>query len=248
MPISSQFTPIHQQSYEIDFFACSPSGHLKWVDLCKLIQSVSADHSVLGGISFWDLKIHNQAWVLSKFRIEKKADELPQWQDKITISTWIERLDGVRSIRNFEVYLGGQLLAVASSLWVIINTERRRPELIALPHEHFIKYTEKKVTQADFAKLHKGEYRKIDTLRVKLSDLDMVKHVTNIKYLEWCIDAAFDSQEAVDQIQVIDMHFLKETRINDTCEVYFLEENNLRHYQICVEGVVHFYCLMELGE
>ncbi|MDM1408868.1 acyl-ACP thioesterase domain-containing protein [Myroides sp. DF42-4-2] len=243
MPISDQFTSIHQQSYEIDFFACSPSGRLKWVDLCKFIQSASADHSVLGGISFWDLKTHNQAWVLSKFRIEKKA-ELPQWQDKITIHTWIERLDGVRSIRNFEVYLGDLLIAVASSLWVIINTERRRPELIALPHEHFIKYTDKKVTDTPFAKLHKGNYQPIDQVRVKLSDLDMVKHVTNIKYLEWCIDAAFTCQEAVDQIQVIDMHFLKETRINDRCDVLFLEENNMRHYQICVEGVVHFYCFM----
>lgn len=244
MPISHQFTSIHQQSYEIDFFACSPSGHLKWVDLCKLIQSVSADHSVLGGISFWDLKKHNQAWVLSKFRVEKKA-ELPQWQDKITISTWIERLDGVRSIRNFEVYLGEQLIAVASSLWVIINTERRRPELIALPHEHFIKYTDKKVTQAEFAKLHKGAYHKIDELRVKLSDLDMVHHVTNIKYLEWCIDAAFACQQAVDKIQVIDMHFLKETRINDTCEVHLLQEQQQMHFQITTQDTVHFYCLME---
>lgn len=244
MPIYNQFTSIHQQSYEIDFFACSPSGHLKWVDLCKLIQSVSADHSVLGGISFWDLKKHNQAWVLSKFRIEKKA-ELPQWQDKITISTWIERLDGVRSIRNFEVYLGEQLIAVASSLWVIINTERRRPELIALPHEHFIKYTDKKVTQAEFAKLHKGAYHKIDELRVKLSDLDMVHHVTNIKYLEWCIDAAFACQQAVDKINVIDMHFLKETRINDTCEVHLLQEQQQMHFQITTQDTVHFYCLME---
>ncbi len=247
MPISDQFTSIHQQSYEIDFFACSPSGHLKWVDLCKLIQSVSADHSVLGGISFWDLKKHNQAWVLSKFRIEKKA-ELPQWQDKITISTWIERLDGVRSIRNFEVYLGDQLIAVASSLWVIINTERRRPELIALPHEHFIKFTDKKVTHTDFAKLYKGDYHKIDELRVKLSDLDMVKHVTNIKYLEWCIDAAFSCQEAVDKIQVIDMHFLKETHINAACDVLFLQEENQMHFQITTQDIVHFYCLVELGE
>ena len=245
MPISSHFSSIHQQSFEIDFFACSPSGHLKWVDLCKLVQRVSADHSVLGGISFWDLKKHNQAWVLSKFRIEKKA-ELPQWQDTITISTWIERIDGVRSIRNFEVYLGEQLIAVASSLWVIINTERRRPELIALPHEHFIKYTDKKVTQAAFAKLHKGDYKQIDEVRVKLSDLDMVKHVTNIKYLEWCIDAAFACQQAVDQIQVIDMHFLKETHIDNICKVNFLQDNNNLHFQISVEGVNHFYCLMEV--
>ncbi|WP_413513187.1 acyl-[acyl-carrier-protein] thioesterase [Myroides odoratus] len=247
MPISNHFTSIYQQSFEIDFFACSPSGHLKWVDLCKLIQRVSADHSVIGGISFWDLKTHNQAWVLSKFRIEKKA-ELPQWQDNITIITWIERLDGVRSIRNFEVYLGELLIAVATSLWVIINTERRRPEVIALPHEHFFKYTDKKVTQADFAKLYKGDYQKIDELKVKLSDLDMVKHVTNIKYLEWCIDAAFTCQEAVDKIQIIDMHFLKETHINSTCIVHFLKENTQLHFQISVANTIHFYCLMEVDE
>jgi len=245
MPISAHFTSLYKQSFIIDFFACSPSGHLKWVDLCKLVQRVSADHSVLGGISFWDLKVHSQAWVLSKFRIEKKA-ELPQWQDEITISTWIERLDGVRSIRNFEVYLKDQLIAVASSLWVIINTERRRPELIALPHDHFIKYTDKKVTQVDFAKLHKGDYQEIDQIKVKLSDLDMVKHVTNIKYLEWCIDAAFACQLSVDKINTIDMHFLKETHINAVCNINFLKQDNKLHYQISTEGNVHFYCLMEV--
>ncbi len=247
MPISANFNSIYERTLEIDFFECSPSGHLKWVDLCKLIQKVSADHSVLGGISFWDLEKYNQAWVLSKFRVEKKA-ELPKWQDEISIITWIERLDGIRSIRNFEVYLQNQLIAVATSLWVVINTERRRPEPIGVPHEHFVKYNDKKVTEANFSRLHKGDYTKIDEIVVKLSDLDMVNHVTNTKYLEWCINAAFDDQQKVDKISTIDMHFLKETHLQSNCEITLLEENDVMHYQINTAKGTHFYCYIELEE
>ncbi len=247
MPISANFTSIYKRTIEIDFFECSPSGRLKWVDLCKLIQKVSADHSVLGGISFWDLEKFHQTWVLSKFRVEKKAD-LPKWQDQISITTWIERLDGVRSIRNFEVYLKNQLVAVATSLWVVINNERRRPEPLAVPHEHFTKFNDKKVTEAEFSKLQKGDYKKIDEITVKLSDLDMVNHVTNTKYLEWCINAAFDDQKKVDKISVIDMHFLKETHLKSDCDLMLLQENDVMHYQVNTDKGTHFYCYMRLEE
>jgi acyl-ACP thioesterase len=66
------------------------------------------------------------------------------------------------------------------------NTEKRRPEALALPYEHIS--IERKPTNASFSKIiinpEKGSFEKV----VYLSDLDIVNHVNNVKYLEWCLD------------------------------------------------------------
>jgi acyl-CoA thioesterase FadM len=78
------------------------------VDLCNLLQLTAAEHSILGGLSFNDMQVFHQAWVLSRIRVEVTA--LPKWQDKVTVKTWIEDLHGARSVRNIEMYLDGKKL------------------------------------------------------------------------------------------------------------------------------------------
>ncbi|TDS66138.1 acyl-[acyl-carrier-protein] thioesterase [Myroides indicus] len=244
MPISKDFTSIYFQTFEIDFFECNPYGKLKLVDLCKLIQKVASTHSVLGGISFLDLQQVDQAWVLNKFRIELK-EAMPRWQDQITITTWIEKMDGIRSIRNFEIRNNNKLIAVATSLWVILNTKRRRPEVTKLPHNHFIKYSDQKVTEAPFSKAPRVKYRELSNSVVKYSDLDMVNHVTNTKYLEWCIDIAFENNIELQNIHILDMHFMKEMHLNDIYNINCIKENNKIHFTIDTATATTFYCCLE---
>lgn len=244
MSISSNFTPIYSQTFEIDFFECNSYGKLKLVDLCKLIQKVASTHSVLGGISFLDLQQVDQAWVLNKFRVELKS-ELPRWQDQITITTWIEKMDGIRSIRNFEIRKNNELIAVSTSLWVILNTKRRRPEVTRLPHDHFIKYPEKKVIQTPFVKAPQVNYEVLAKGTVKYSDLDMVNHVTNTKYLEWCIDIALENNIEFQNTRVLDMHFAKETHLREIYNVSCTKENNKLHFKIDTNTGTNFYCYLE---
>lgn len=245
MPISKDFDSIYQQSFNVDYFDCDTHGKLKIVDLCKLLQLTSSTHAVLGGISLWDLQKYHQAWVLNKFRIEIK--EMPSWQDNITISTWIQKLDGVRSIRNFQVHLNGKAIIDASSLWVIINTQKRRPQAIAIDHDHFVKYPDKKAFDSDFCLFPKN--KQLDLLTedfVRYSDLDMVNHVTNIKYMEWVIDAIKQHQINFENPLVVDMIFQKELLFQDK---YHISKNNSEHpnhYLIeDVNGNTCFQCLFE---
>jgi hypothetical protein len=57
---------------------CMPNGYLKYTDLCNMLQLTAASHSDMGGISFSDMQEFNQAWVLSKMRVE--ITELPKWR------------------------------------------------------------------------------------------------------------------------------------------------------------------------
>ncbi|MHC5201628.1 acyl-[acyl-carrier-protein] thioesterase [Myroides sp. LJL119] len=245
MPISKDFNSIHQETFIIDYFDCDTNGKLKLVDLCKLLQLVSSNHSVLGGISLWDLEKHNQAWVLNKFRLE--IDYMPSWQQTITISTWIEKLDGVRSIRNFQVLMDNKPIIGASSLWVIINTQTRRPQGLTIDHQHFTKYEQKKVFKSAFTNFSKQlELQFLANDVVRYSDLDMLKHVTNIKYIEWVIDAIHQNDLPLENIRILDMVFQKELIFKEPYTISRNISQHQNHYIIQDDNQkVNFQCILE---
>jgi acyl-ACP thioesterase len=205
---------------------------------------VASQHSVLGGISFWDLQTTDQAWVVNKFKVE--VEQYPKWQDKITITTWIELLDGVRSIRNFEVFMGDVKIATSSSLWVIMNTVRRRPEPMKLPHEQFEKFPNRIALKESFASFKKDMTGNIiGNGQVKYSDLDMVNHVTNIKYLEWVIDAIHQSKQNIQAVKIVDMVFKKEIVFPSLYHI-IQSDTMPEHYEIRnEEGQTNFQCIIE---
>ena len=100
MPIDPNFSSILNLDYEINT-QCLPSGGLKYTELCNLLQLSAAAHAEMGGISFTDMQSFNQAWVLSRIRVEIK--ELPKWKDKVTVRTWINTLENSRYVRALEI-------------------------------------------------------------------------------------------------------------------------------------------------
>jgi len=184
-----------------------------------MLQAVAGKHSALGGMSYFDMQKHNQAWVLSSMHIE--ITHLPIWHETIEITTWIEHLEGLRSVRDFEVKLHNQKIIGANSLWVVLNTEKRRPERIALPHDHLQKYPDKKPTETPFLKIDlTKEVQLVQEHRVTYSDLDPVHHVNNVKYIEWCLDCLPLEVLENKTIKTIDVNYIKEVKFNNIVEIF----------------------------
>ena len=219
MPISSDFTSILSKDWEINFTQCAPNGYLKYTELCNLLQLTAAAHSEIGGISFSDMQEFNQAWVLSRMRVE--IIELPKWRDTVTVKTWINSLENSRSVRALEMYANGKKIVGSETFWAVFNTEKRRPETLALPYEHFELYPEKKATVETFSKINiTHEKEMIFERTVCLSDLDIVNHVNNVKYFEWCLDLVDEKLILNQQIESFEMNFLKELSLKDSVSIH----------------------------
>ena len=240
MPISPNFTSIFSKDWEINFTQCTPNGYLKYTDLCNLLQLTAAAHSELGGISFSDMQEFDQAWVLSRMRVE--ISKLPKWKDTVTIKTWINTLENSRSVRALEVYVNGIKVIGSETFWAVINTEKRRPEALALPFEHFEIFPENKATEKGLSKI-----KLLDNIKDKvfnkvvvLSDLDIVNHVNNVKYLEWCLD--FVSPELIlnQKIDAFEMNFLKELSLNDAVKIHASEITDTTTVSISKEEKICF--------
>jgi medium-chain acyl-[acyl-carrier-protein] hydrolase len=214
MPIAENFTSVFSKDWEINFTQCLPCGNLKYTDLCNILQLTAAAHSEVGGISFSDMQEFNQAWVLSRMRVE--IVELPKWKDVVTVKTWINTFENSRSIRALELYVNGIKMVGCETFWAVFNTKIRRPEALALPFAHFELYPEQKATQISFSKINvSNETEMVFEKTVALSDLDIVNHVNNVKYLEWCLDFVDIKLILNQKIKSFEMNFLKELSLKD---------------------------------
>lgn len=231
MPIAPDFKSIHSVEWEVNFLQCNPNGYLKQTELCNLLQLTAAAHSETGGMSFTEMQQHNQAWVLSRMRVE--IEKMPQWRDIVTIKTWITDLHGSRSVRALEVWLNNEKIIGAVTYWVVFNTKLRKSESLALPHDHLEKYPEKLATETPFAKLDLNkEVKAISERTVALSDLDIVFHVNNVKYLEWCLDAVDYKLLLRQQLKSFDMNFLRELKLNDDVVLHTTTEDKSTFFKV----------------
>lgn len=219
MPISENFTSVYSQDWEINFLQCHPNGYLKQTELCNLLQLTAGSHAELGGMSFTDMQEHNQAWVLSRMRVE--IDELPKWRDVVTVKTWIIDLQGSRSVRALEMWSNGKKLVGSITYWAVFNTKIRRAEPLALPHEHFEKFPDRMPTSKSFIKITIPETmpEPMVNRKVVLSDLDIVFHANNVKYLEWCLDTIDYRPILRQKLKSFDMNFLRELKFSDEISI-----------------------------
>jgi acyl-ACP thioesterase len=218
MAIAPNFTSILTRDWEINFLQCYPNGYLKYTELCNLFQLTAATHSEIGGISFSDMQEYNQAWVLSKMRVE--IHRLPKWKDTVTVKTWINSLENSRSTRCLELYIGKEKIVGCETFWAVFNTTTRRPEALALPHEHFEKYPNHKAVEKPFSKINIAQELDVVHQRVvQLSDLDIVNHANSVKYLEWCLDCMDPKLLLNRSLKSFEMNFLKEVSNLDAIEI-----------------------------
>lgn len=245
MPISPDFTSIFSKDWEINFTQCLPNGYLKYTDLCNILQLTAAAHSEVGGISFSDMQEFHQAWVLSRMRVEITV--LPQWKDVVTVKTWINTLENSRSVRALEMYVNGKKMAGCETFWAVFNTTIRRPEALALPFEHFELFPERKATKKTFSKINSNtDSEMIFEKTVAISDLDIVNHVNNVKYLEWCLDFVAVELILNQKITSFEMNFLKELSLKDTISIHENVNNKSTIFSITKEDKTCFALQLNL--
>ena len=219
MPIAPNFTSTLSKDWNINFTQCAPNGYLKYTDLCNLLQLTAAAHSEIGGISFMDMQEFDQAWVLSRMRVE--ITKLPKSGDIVTVKTWINSLENSRSVRALEMHLNGEKIVGSETFWAVFNTNKRRPEALALPYDHFELYPEKRATKEGFSKIGLNHDKEIGFEKtVFLSDLDIVNHVNNVKYLEWCMDLVDENLILNQKLESFEMNFMKELSLKDTVVIH----------------------------
>ncbi len=170
------------RSYEIDF-----RGKIRPVVILNFLQDAAGDHAAQIGYSVTDLFQHNLTWVLSRYHIG--ILEYPMWRDELQIITWPRGIDGLFALRDFEVKnRDNKVLIAATSSWMVISLERKRPVRIEENLSNFA-ISDRRALVDGFEQLPALEIAELELpFRVRLNDLDLNRHVNNAVYAEWALE------------------------------------------------------------
>jgi acyl-ACP thioesterase len=198
-------------SYELD-----PRGCARLTTMANYFQEIAYHHANDLGFGYEAMTTRHTMWLLSRLRI--RMMRYPEWNERIRVETWPSGVDKLFAVRDFRVTdHSGREVGLASSCWLIVDLDSHRPlrpmgELeryasIVYGPPVFGSYPEK-------INLH-NRLLEQDRHRVKFSDLDIVGHVNNVKYIEWSIDAAIREIGRGTEIGELEINYLQEARLGD---------------------------------
>lgn len=206
-----------KRSFQITSYDLNPRGEARLTSLAYFFQEIAYNHTGRLGFGYHDLMAEQTFWVLSRMKI--RILRYPLWDEEILVETWPCDLDKLFAMRDFRIFSGsGQIIGMASTAWLILKGQTRRP---VRPTAELAKYSEGQ-EQAYTEKLKKIDLprglNRLDLRRVVYSDLDVVGHVNNVKYMEWCIDAA--GNKGLDRgIGTFEINFIHESLFGDEIEI-----------------------------
>lgn len=181
----------YSETFTVRYTDVNRSNHLTLKSLVTYFQEVAGRHSQLAGYSVNDIPNTHVTWLLINWKV--KMFNHPHVNEALQVSTWARDFEKCYSYRDFEVLdTNGKLIAIASSKWVLINTNTKKlanitPEIISAygifktnVFENNLKFLSKlSVQNPDLTFSYDIQRRDIDTNG----------HVNNLHYIDYAFEA-----------------------------------------------------------
>jgi acyl-ACP thioesterase len=206
----------YREGFEVRSYETDTQGRLQVPILCQFLEEAAVAHAAILGVAVESLIDSGVAWVLSRLHLE--MDRWPAADEQIVIETWPEAASRLFTERRFEIQDStGRRIGNVSTLWFVLNLERRRP--IRLPHQITERLSEHDLgpEPTKFGDLDVPE--PIDNelgFTVRRSDLDLADHVNNTSYVEWAIEAVPDGVWGIAELAELEIHYLSECHHGQT--------------------------------
>ena len=220
-------TKVH--SYQLD-----RDKQLSPVAIAELMQEAAGMHSNTGDFGYKQVISKSLVWVLNALRFE--VNKYPLWDDEITIKTWIVDTNRFLSRRDFKfVNADGEVLIAGSTIWILYNFETKRPQSITAMGFDVVEHNgEYAVENAIKTTREHIEGELVDEFIVKYSDLDMVGHLNNTRYVRAIIDSYNISHFDKKSLQNFEIQFRAEAKYGEKLKI-FEEKNDELHSKLEIE-------------
>lgn len=183
----------YEDYFHVRFLDVDNNNLLKPTSLANYFQEIGGEHSNSVGFGLYDSPRIGLAWVLLGWSI--KINRLPKWNDDVRVITWHKETDnGLFFYRDFEAYVGEELIAVASSKWVACDIHTGSISKISETTVSDFQTETKTALECDFKKIKEPE--NVDSTfkyTVLRHDLDTNNHMNNAKYINLAFEAIPES-------------------------------------------------------
>lgn len=196
----------YEENHEISYFQIDNRGKLSLSALILLLQEVALNHSRELGYDVATLYHQNRGWIILNWHVEVKS--MPYLRQNMKIETWNDKCRRMQANRSYYVTKDDIEVMRASSRWVFMDLENRRPvNMFPDMVENYKCQRESIIEGENFvvSKPVNGEESLISTHNffVTRRDTDTNGHTNNVKYIEWAMDYVPD--EIYEDLELLDL-------------------------------------------
>ncbi|MDR0727216.1 MAG: hypothetical protein LBF37_04100 [Rickettsiales bacterium] len=191
------------KTYQTDRF-----GNIRPLMLMNELQAIADNHAELLGCGRSYCMEKGLAWVVTHYLVD--IIELPKEAEELEFTTWPSAQDALRAIRDFEIRgADGRLMIRATSQWILIDIERRRPLKLGdhLPEWDLIK---DRAYDRTFDKFPDFEPQKTRAMHCRYDDVDVNQHINNAVYAVWATESVGFKFRNEHKLKGIELNFKKE--------------------------------------
>ena len=212
---------VWSEDIKIRAFMVDRNREANVVAIQNMCQEVAGNHANFRQLGFEGMQVRGLAWVLNRLKI--KVFQFPKWTETVTVKTWVSQMQPF-SHRHFQIILPdteGVILANIYTIWIPIDVVTKRPKRVV----DFEMPLHEVVYDCEIPeKLPNAEGGVFSSERqVQYSDLDMLGHVNNAKYVEWLFDDFYKNNND-DKSNALEINYLGEVFEGATVQIYAQKE------------------------
>ena len=209
------------EEYTIDIGHTDSRGLARPSTIIDFMQDIATRHAEQTGLAEGATRQH-AFWVLSRLRYEMKRPL--RSYETVRVTTWPRQIKGALWYRDFRFEVNGEEVGTAVTGWAIVNWETRklmRPQLLQA------EIPEQIVGKPEFLKgIRCPETVPCFDRVVRYSDIDVNRHLNNVKAVDILSDAFGLEQSETRWVYKMQVNYLNETRCGTTLHIRSCTQEN----------------------
>jgi medium-chain acyl-[acyl-carrier-protein] hydrolase len=223
-----------KENFKVHTFDADFNNRIKLSSIFNFMQDAASNNANQLKFGFNDLSEKGQTWVLSRALI--KIFDSVSFNDDIVVETWPKGVDRLFALRDFNLYnVAGKLIGIATTAWLLIDIKTLRPTRLNDFNHKIPPVTVKPAIDMVPDKITPCPGKEIaGEFTAGYSDIDLNRHVNNVKYIEYILDSFSEDFYANKKISSLQINFLSELKLGEKISVFKCAYDENKYY---LEGV-----------
>ncbi len=225
-------TETYRETFRVRAGETDPRGRVSVLTIADWMQELADRDALAKGFAVDQLFRRGLTWVLARLMI--RFESVPRWRESVTAETWPSSAAERRTTRDFRFTReNGASAAVATTSWRVLDLKTRRP--VDVPREilDLVPESERALCFGDgtLSRPESPDWEKI--YDVRLSDLDINRHVNNVVYLDWALEPVPLDMWREFELAEVELRFMSEGRLGDRviCRAQQMEDGDAPAYR-----------------
>jgi acyl-CoA thioesterase FadM len=207
----------HREKLTVRRYETGPGDTASVQTVCNYMEEAAANHACMLGFGLDAMREKNLTWVLAKMRIQFHGSL--HVGEEATVETWPVDVERLQFRRDFLFHgADGTIPVRAVTRWAVMDIASRRLERMpAHMAELMPKSPRLALENGDIRFPPAGEESAPGpSFRVRLADIDQNRHVNNVRYIDFLLEAATVFGVPGNTLRRLDIMFRSETLWGDT--------------------------------